>query len=52
MCEETDFEIKKLSIVVWSCCSKRLFCGIYSFPISICDTMSQFNDGKNWAYTT
>ena len=47
MCEETDSKLKKLSIVVWSCCFKKLFCGIYSFTTSICDTMSEFNDDTN-----
>ena len=28
---------KKLSIVAWSCCSKRLLCGVHGFMISICD---------------
>ena len=31
---------------------KCFFCGIYSFTISTCDTMSQFYDGTNWAGTT
>ena len=30
---------KNLSIVVWSCCSKRFFCGIYSFTIILCPSL-------------
>ena len=53
MCKETDSKKpKKLSVVVWPCCFKRLFYGIYSFTISICDIISQFNDGANWEATT
>ena len=28
---------REFDIVVCSCCSKRLFCGIYCFMISMCD---------------
>ena len=34
----------KFSIVVWSCCSKRLLCGIHCCTISIRDSVSQFSD--------
>ena len=38
-------ELNKLNIVVWSCYSKRLLCGIHFFTISICNYVPQFNDG-------
>lgn len=36
---------KKPQLNKWLWCLKRLFCGIYCFRISICNTVSQFNDG-------
>lgn len=48
MCDETKSKIEnlnKLNMVVWPCCSKRLFCGIHCSTVSICDPISQFNDG-------
>ena len=45
-------EIKNLDIAVWSCCSKRLLFGIHVSTISICDSVSQFNDCINWKCTT
>ena len=29
--------VKSLSILAWSCCPERLFCGIHDFMISIRD---------------
>ena len=40
-------KINKLHVVVWSCCSKKLLCGIHCFTISIRDSVSQFNDDLN-----
>ena len=43
-------EIKKLNkckTAVSPCCSKSFLWGIHCFKISICDSMSQFNDGAN-----
>ena len=53
MFDETDSKSKcvnKLNTIEWSCCSKRLFCGIHFFMISICDAVSQFNDGAMEMY--
>ena len=38
---------RRMNIVVWSCCSKILLCGIHCLTISICDSVFQFNDGEN-----
>ena len=35
---------KRMNIVVWSGCSKILLNGIYCFTMSVCDSVSQFND--------
>ena len=48
MFDETESKSKwvnKLNTAAWSCCSKRLFCVIRCFIISICDAVSQFTGG-------
>ena len=50
MCDDTDFKIKKinqLNVVVWSCCLKKLLCGIHCFTTSIRDFVSQLIDSVN-----
>ena len=44
---ENKKKINKLSIVVWSCCSKTCLCDINCFTISICVSVSQFDDGTD-----
>ena len=44
---ENQKKINELNIAVWSCCSKRLLCGIHCFKIFIRDSVSQFNGGVN-----
>ena len=42
-------KLNKLKIlVVWSCSSKTFLCFIHYFMISICDSVSQLNDGPNY----
>ena len=40
-------KIWEIIIVVCSCYSKGLLYGIHCITISICDSVSQFNDGAN-----
>ena len=41
----TQNQNESLNGLVWSRCPKRLFCGIHRFTISVCDSISQFNNG-------
>ena len=41
----TQNQNESLNGVVWSRIPKRLFCGKRRFTISLCDAVSQFNDG-------
>ena len=45
MCDKTDLLVLCKIRLAWSCCSKRLFCVIHCFIISLCDDVSQFNNG-------
>ena len=57
MCDETDSKsknsINSMFLMVWSCCSETLLCGIHYFTFSIYDSVSQFNysPNKQWKGT-
>lgn len=46
----TQNQNESINSVVWSRCPKRLFCGLHRYTISVCDAVSQFNDGSNGRY--
>ena len=46
----TQNQNEALNGVVWSRCPKRLYCGAHRFTISVCDGITQFNDGATGRY--
>ena len=41
----TPNQNESLKSVAWSRCPKQLFCGVHRLTISVCDVISQFNNG-------
>ena len=41
----TQNQNESINSIVWSRCPKQLFCGKHRFTISVCDAVTQFNDG-------